>query len=131
MVLYYHVLYTELFEAIGTTYGSGDGSTTFGIPNLMGRIPVGVCDYYGYANTIGKNGGEENHYLTINEIPSHNHYSLTLNAKGSERIAFGSSSTSTYVDYVTSNTGGNQVHNNLQPYIVLNYIIYTGVRSDT
>ena len=61
--------YADLFAAIGTTYGSGDGSTTFGLPDLSGRIPIGVSSTHALAST----GGEENHTLLSNELPEHLH----------------------------------------------------------
>lgn len=70
--------YEELFSTIGTTYGSGDGSTTFNIPDLKGRTIVGVGESSATghtAHTLGQSEGEETHTLDINEIPSHNHTS--------------------------------------------------------
>ena len=61
--------YSDLFEAIGTTYGIGDGSTTFNLPDLSGRVPIGCSGVYPLAST----GGEETHTLTTTEIPSHSH----------------------------------------------------------
>lgn len=64
--------YPNLFTNIGTTFGAGDGSTTFGIPDLRGKIPVGKHTG-GTFQTLGATGGEENHTLSVAEIPSHNH----------------------------------------------------------
>ena len=61
--------YPELFAAIGTIYGEGDGSTTFNVPNLSTRVPVGAGDGYG----LGDVGGEAEHTLTVTEMPSHSH----------------------------------------------------------
>lgn len=61
--------YAELFNAIGTTYGQGDGSTTFNIPDLTGRVLIGSSTTYPRAST----GGEETHVLTEQELPSHSH----------------------------------------------------------
>lgn len=63
------VTYSDLFDTIGTTYGSGDGSTTFNIPDLTGRIPIGVSGN----DVLGDIGGEEMHTLTTVELPSHGH----------------------------------------------------------
>jgi microcystin-dependent protein len=63
--------YSSLYAAIGTTYGSGDGSTTFNVPDLRGRIPVGKNT--GTFSALGDNGGEETHVLSQAEMPSHNH----------------------------------------------------------
>lgn len=61
--------YKRLFDAIGTTYGSGDGSTTFNVPNLSGTFPLGANNTY----KLGQKGGEEKHTLTTAEMPSHTH----------------------------------------------------------
>jgi microcystin-dependent protein len=114
--------YSELFDIIGTTYGSGDGSTTFNLPNLKGRIPVGQDTGDATFDEVGETGGEKTHKLTIDEIPSHTHaYGDWIDwyAKGGSHgiIGVGTSVGS------TSSTGGGKAHNNLQPYIVLIYII--------
>jgi microcystin-dependent protein len=61
--------YSALFTAIGTTYGAGDGTTTFNLPNLQQRVPVGVGTGY----VLGASGGEASHVLAAAEMPSHNH----------------------------------------------------------
>lgn len=61
--------YADLFSAIGTTYGSGDGSTTFNLPDMSGRVPIGVS----LDIALGDIGGEETHTLLTNELPSHSH----------------------------------------------------------
>lgn len=61
--------YPDLFSVIGTTYGDGDGSTTFNLPNLNGRVVMGTSQDY----SVGVNGGEESHALIAVEIPSHIH----------------------------------------------------------
>lgn len=61
--------YSELFSVIGTTYGDGDGSTTFNLPNLNGRVVIGTSHDY----SVGDNGGEESHSLIALEMPSHIH----------------------------------------------------------
>ena len=65
--------YADLFKAIGTTYGAGNGSTTFNIPDLRGRVPVGVNSSDTELSAIGTKGGEKTHTLTIDEMPSHDH----------------------------------------------------------
>jgi microcystin-dependent protein len=62
-------LYAALFSVIGTTYGPGNGSTTFNLPNLSGRLPMGSSLTYAYATT----GGEETHSLLSSELASHSH----------------------------------------------------------
>lgn len=210
--------YVTLFGVIGTTYGSGDGSTTFNVPNLKSAFPLGsgqrtetftfdgasavdpttdeitvssnqwlqtgqavaltgsslptglsATTYYvirqsatviklatSLANAIagtavditadgsgtctltltltsralGDEGGEENHGLTTSEIPAHQHYNNAFQsaATGSQTTTNSFDTTSTAVQdagTVTSNTGGSTAHNNMPPYVVVNYIIKT------
>lgn len=116
--------YANLFSVIGTTYGAGDGSTTFNIPDLQGKVPVGYKSSDTDFDTLGESGGEKKHTLTINEMPSHSHNLLgNYNYGGkAETVPYGSQATGTTM-YAVQNAGGGQSHNNLQPYIVLNYII--------
>ncbi len=126
--------YADLFSAIGTTYGTGDGSTTFNLPNLKGKVPVGYNSSDSSFDTLGETGGEKTHTLTTSEMPSHNHdgiywgnppsYPISLNpgsSAGYKPNWEGSSPGNSGIR--TAYTGGDQAHNNLQPYIVLNYII--------
>jgi microcystin-dependent protein len=77
--------YSTLFATIGDVYGIGNGSTTFNLPDLRGRVPVGAGQGSGLTNrSLADTDGEENHTLTINEIPSHNHGgTLTTSTNGS------------------------------------------------
>jgi microcystin-dependent protein len=144
--------YANLFTAIGTTYGAGDGSTTFNLPNTNGKVLVGYNSSETEFNTLGKTGGEKTHTLTTTEMPSHYHYvSLTTSTNGAHThsyqkgdpgdnsISDNSGSFDEYDDMsattgsagnhnhtVSGNTGSKGsggAHNNLQPYITLNYII--------
>ena len=117
--------YSALFSAIGTTYGGGNGSTTFNLPNLKGRVPVGLDGNDTSFDTLGETGGEKTHTLTINEIPSHDHTIPRLDQTSPQG---GGSDPNYGVSHrtATQNTGskgGGQAHNNLQPYIVVKYII--------
>ena len=120
--------YSDLFAIIGTTYGAGDESTTFNLPNLKGRVPVGYDSTQTEFDNLGETGGEKKHTLTVNEMPSHQH-ELSLSNYGNDSCsAVDWKSTNTGGKYSYSGdmlqaTGGNQPHNILQPYIVLNYII--------
>lgn len=121
-----------LFSILGTTYG-GDGITTFMLPDLSGRAPVHV----GNGVSLGQSGGEENHTLTINEIPAHNH-TVQASEQGSSVYtpvggawAPAGNSTNSYSAAADSQmsasaispTGGSQPHTNMQPYLAMNYCI--------
>ena len=112
--------YSGLFTAIGTTFGVGDGTTTFNIPDMRGRVPVGVLGGDSNFGSLNSSGGAKTHTLTIAEMPSHNHtynHTVNPNANNSNGFTAGRGQTN------TGNTGGGQAHNNLQPYRVLNFII--------
>jgi microcystin-dependent protein len=136
--------YSDLFSAIGTTYGSGDGSTTFTLPDLRGRTVAGQDDMGGTSadrltdqtgglngDTLGATGGSETHTLTEAQLPAHSH-SLGTNGRVqvgndngtaySGKWVSGSGST---ITYSTEDTGSDTAHNNVQPTIILNYIIKT------
>lgn len=120
------VTYAALFAAIGTTYGAGDGSTTFNLPNLKGRVPVGAgTDTNGITYTRGQTGGEPTHKLTTPEMPSHSHkYVNTPNSSGTFSDWVPTTSMNQITDYRnTTSTGGDQPHNNMQPFVVTNFII--------
>ena len=168
--------FPRLFAAVGTNYGAGDGSTTFGIPDLQGRVAVGRAASGTFA-TLNNRGGAETHTLTIAEMPSHTHiqnshnhtqnahnhtqsphshnidvtgtrlfYVLgtavaganlgsmattgsNFNATAVTATNIGNTATNNPETATNQNAGGlagvTQAHNNLQPYIVLNYIIKT------
>jgi microcystin-dependent protein len=174
--------FARLFDAIGTTYGAGDGSTTFTLPNLRGRVPVGRDTTQTEFDVLGETAGAKTHTLTVNEMPSHTHIqdshnhlqnshnhlqdshnhtqnahshlsvinlslvnsrtagSNTFNSDGAADKSGGIASTTATNNPTTAtnqattatnqattatnqNTGGGLAHNNLQPYIVLNYMI--------
>lgn len=111
--------YQELFNTIGTTYGSGDGFTTFNLPDLQGKIPVGKDENDTDFDTLGNTGGEKEHTLTIQELPSNITQTTSVGNASDGYVARGG-----YTANGNYNFGGeNQAHNILQPYIVQNYII--------
>jgi microcystin-dependent protein len=121
-----------LFSILGTTYG-GNGQTTFALPDLRGRVPIGT----GTA-ILGQKGGQEAHTVTMSEMPAHIHFA-TGNSPGaanqfSPATAVWGVQTATppYSDQpanttlhpgTISNIGGSQPHTNMQPYSVLNICI--------
>lgn len=127
--------YPDLFNAIGTKYGSVD-DLHFNLPDLRERVAVGKSGNSPY-NTLGNKGGETTHVLTIAEMPSHDHpitgaassnstlymqnIASNFYANGSPTLG-GTSSTWQWSKSIVAQ-GGNQAHNNMQPYMVLNYII--------
>lgn len=171
--------YADLFTAIGTTYGAGDGSTTFNVPDLSGRVVLGVSQ----SHALGTTGGEAAHTLTESELPAHSHVvpahghadditattpalTHTITQPVFKYVRSNSSGTSYYrhgdavnngggnasgsrsanavvakhdpadctvsgaIDdcaSMTSSVAGNDgLHNNMQPYLVTNYIISVG-----
>lgn len=121
---------STLFQLIGTTYG-GDGETTFALPNLLGRVPI----HMGNENPLGEFGGEETVTLSTTQIPSHTHSFEVSTSEATEPSPSGAVLSSTEVEvYVTptdlvsmtnasTQTGGSQAHDNLQPYLCINFII--------
>jgi microcystin-dependent protein len=175
--------YSSLFTTIGIAYGAGDGSTTFNLPNLQNRIPVGRGTDAEF-DTLGETGGVKEVTLTSSQIPAHSHantlgsntvassghthgsgsyaaaigatnnniaaigyvagtnsggpgtstYTITGGIGGSQNFnhytpvygsSGGPSGTTTVTISNVNNTGGGGAHTNLQPYVVVNYIIKT------
>ena len=158
--------YATLYAIISTTYGSGNGSTTFNLPDLRGRVPIGYGQGSGLSNrNLNGKGGAETHTLTTSEMPSHNHgisdpghghsasdsghshniskattgysasynssmESLSANTRNNGNTNFGSDTSYANVNVNNNTTGisinnngsGNS-HNNMQPFIVMNFII--------
>jgi len=120
--------YAALFEVISTLYGVGDGTTTFNLPNLKGKVVVGVDASQTEFDALGEIGGAKTHTLAVTEMPIHKHdetqYSFDnyVAASGSSMPFATSGATNTTV-LDTLNAGGGLAHNNLQPYIAMYYII--------
>lgn len=115
--------YVDLFNAIGTAYGVGDGSTTFNVPDFLGRAVIGSGNGSGLTSRArGDKSGFETHQLTIAEIPAHVH---TGGATWTSNFTHstGAGQHGSAVD--TGSVGGDTVHNNMQPYGVATYIIKT------
>lgn len=145
--------YATLFGIISTTYGTGDGSTTFNLPDLRGRVVAGQDDMGGVSadrltgqtggvdgDTLGGSGGAETHTLTEAELASHSHGAAKRfvgSDSGTNRnslVAAQSDIDTAFQGYETStgggdlliqNTGSDSAHNNVQPTFILNYIIKT------
>ena len=115
--------YSELFSVIGTTYGAGDGSTTFNLPNLNGKVIVGIDDNDTAFDTLGETGGEKTHTLTVDEMPSHSHKWYSSGSTGTTANSTRYQGSGKNLVFNTDTAGGGQAHNNLQPYIALHYII--------
>merc|ERR1711874_427876 len=117
----------ELFLAIGSTWGNGDNVNSFNIPDLRGRSLIGQG--HGHAlstRKIGERGGEENHALTVSEIPRHSHGyhaaggDTSINHEKAHKHVYvsGLSSSSS-----TNSAGSEKSHNNMQPYAVVSFFI--------
>jgi microcystin-dependent protein len=145
--------FATLFGVIGTTYGVGDGSTTFAVPNLIGRAPVGVDSAQSIltgATAVGDTLGEAAHTLSTTELPSHNHTATSSvndpghvhsspslfaalsggdldvpNNSNNTTLNSNSATTGITVSTTINNTGGGGAHNNVQPSFAVNFIIKT------
>lgn len=123
------VQYPALFAAIGITYGLGNGTTTFRLPNLAGRVIVARDPSQNEFAALGKTGGAKTHTLTLGEMPQHTHgQQVTANEGGpAGRIDYTRDGAGwSYPQGTTTEAaGGSQPHNNLQPFLTLAYIIKT------
>lgn len=121
-----------LFQLIGTTYG-GDGQVTFALPDLRGRIPV----HQGAGYTLAQTGGQEKVALTVQQIPPHSHAFVATadnatQASPTSRTFAHTNAVNLYsatapnvamAAQAVSATGGGQAHDNVQPYLCVNFII--------
>ena len=130
-----------LFSLLGTTFG-GDGRVNFALPDLQGRTPIHV----GSGHTLGEQGGEQAHTLSISELPSHTHVAQGSSATADAAVptgnllavvdntTFGNAYTGQAGDQAisnlvamspqaVSNTGGSQAHLNMQPFLTLSFCI--------
>jgi len=131
---------TALFSLLGTTYG-GDGKSNFALPNMQGNVPMHPGQGPGLSlHDLGETGGSETVSLLESEIPSHSHTMMSLpapgnrTAPGGNSIARVSGTTGPFLppagaalvsmsDNAVAPAGGDQPHNNLQPYLTLNFCI--------
>ena len=112
-------VYPELFAVIGTRFGAGDGSTTFNLPNLVGRFPLGL----GAGRAQGDTGGEAEHTLTLDELPAHRHRIGRQAGAGDTAASTAQGAAAAAADAFTQEAGGGQAHNNMPPWLALGFII--------
>lgn len=141
--------YAKLFQIIGTTYGSGDGSTTFNVPDMRDRFAVGAGDSY----NLNDKGGANSVTLSTGEIPAHTHGNKSLtgivacqsysNSTPSGIVStsykninlaspgsgsnMGTHNQKIDASHEHNSVGGGGAHENRPPYIGINYIIFAGV----
>jgi microcystin-dependent protein len=114
--------YATLFGVVSTTYGLGNNSTTFNLPDLRGRAPIGAGTGTGLtARALGATVGTETHTLITAEMPVHNHTSLILGSGGGSTGIPVTASANT--NTTTGDAGSGQAHPNMQPSLALNFII--------
>ncbi len=119
-----------LFSLLGTYYG-GDGRTTFQLPNLQARMPI----HQGAEYFIGMPGGQSSHTLVMTEMPQHNHGAVGVSTTAATDVATGNiwansqqnpyaaGANTSLAQSVLGQVGGSQPHDNMTPYLVLNFII--------
>jgi microcystin-dependent protein len=136
------VSYADLFDAIGYTYGGSE--EYFRVPDMRGRVGVGFGQGVDLTDrTLAATGGEETHVLTIPEMPTHNHdvtdpghahsYVNNVNDQGvqsalsnetaADQVDISQTTGTSYTGIYTNNTGSSNAHNNMQPFLVVRYLI--------
>jgi microcystin-dependent protein len=123
--------YSALFAVIGTAYGAGDGSTTFNVPHMMGRVAMGVhpSGTGEVPTALGARTGEATHTLTTAEMPAHTHDvadDLVASPGAGAGIYVIESGGGTGGVHATTSTGSGGAHNTIPPVMGFNYIIYAG-----
>ena len=129
---------SALFALLGTTYG-GDGQNTFALPDLRGRAPLHQGQGPGLPDVIlGEQGGEENVTLQTNQLPAHTHQMNVVGGSGDQASptnhllataptglgnVYGSNTDTLISAKAITPTGGSQPHDNLQPFLTINFII--------
>lgn len=131
--------YSALFALLGTTYG-GDGRTTFALPDLRGRAPIHAGTGPGLSERrLGSKAGQETTTLTVAQMPNHNHgaYQSINTAEGTQSTPtsgypaktgdgshdYANATDAQATNVTVGNTGGGQAHDNMQPFLTINYII--------
>lgn len=119
-----------LFSLLGTTYG-GNGQTTFGLPDLRGRIPI----HMGNGHTLGERAGEQAHTLSITELPTHNHMLSASIQPANSASGYPPARSSGVNGYTTASptgtmnplavgsVGGSQAHLNMAPFLTISFCI--------
>jgi microcystin-dependent protein len=127
---------TVLFALLGTTYG-GDGQTTFALPDLRGRVPIAFGQGPGLSlYQEGQSGGSQSPTLNVNELPAHTHQFNPSTSQGEQTTRYPMNSYPAFGGYYASTAnaqpmgaatvaavGGSQPHNNIQPFLGINFII--------
>lgn len=134
------VKYANLYSVIGDVYTPPTHSNnhTFCVPNYQGRSPLGMSNNY----PLGTEGGEKEVTLKVSEIPSHTHAvnavlapgtstdptgRLLSNTAGLDREYSDDAADTTMDGGMVANSGGGESHNNMHPYLSINFVIYTGI----
>ncbi|MEO7178283.1 MAG: tail fiber protein [Allosphingosinicella sp.] len=120
-----------LFSLLGTTFG-GDGRVNFALPDLRAR----ASQHFGNGHTLGEKGGEQAHTLSLPEMPTHTHFAQATTVTGNSQTGAGKvlgvvagrlytdvAAVTTLSPSTITSVGGSQPHNNMQPYLVLTYVI--------